>query len=230
MGWTDRDPLPLWIRPGGDSQAPVVVLTTGIHGDERCGPEALVELFEEREFCPEITWVAAPLLNPAGYRLGCRENEAGIDLNRDFLRRQAVETRCLMAWWSRQPRPCDLHLSLHEDWEAEGFYLYEINTSGKPSFAAEILALLAGSVPLQETGPVDGHVLAAPGLILHEPVPDEPEGWPEAIWMTRTWPVQSYTFEAPGRFSPAARVQALRLAAGAAIGVVEKVVMRGESL
>lgn len=222
IGRIASDPLLIWTRPSKTAEAPVVLLSAGIHGDERCGPEALLNLFEEQTFCREIRWVAAPLLNPAGYRLGSRENGEGIDLNRDFLRRRALETRCFMDWWLGQPTPCDLHLSLHEDWEAEGFYLYEINTSLRVSIAAEILAQLAGKVELQQSGPVDGHELAAPGLILHEPVPDEPEGWPEAIWITRTWPVQSYTFEAPGRFSPRERGRALRLAAAAAMQVTER--------
>lgn len=212
------DPLQIWTRRASSPQAPAVFLSTGIHGDERCAPEALVQLLTLQDLPAQCDWIASPLLNPAGYRLGSRDNGAGIDLNRDFLRRQTQGVRALTDWWLRQTKPCHLHLSLHEDWEAEGFYLYEIDTSGqRPSLAPAILERVASEVALQESGPVDGHGLTAPGLIVHSPDPDDCEGWPEAIWLARTWPLQSYTFEAPGRFPPARRIHALVLACQAAI-------------
>jgi hypothetical protein len=200
----------IWSRRAPGSGGPVIFVSTGIHGDERSGPEALLQFLENSAFAPGVDWVIAPLLNPSGFRQGTRSNAEGIDLNRDFLRCQCRETKALIDWWRAQERPCRVHLSLHDDWEAEGFYLYEIDTTGfSQSLSAKILAAVERVSPLQSNGPVDGHILAAPGLIIHEPVADEPEGWPEAIWLTRTWPVRSYTFEAPGRLPSEVRVKSL---------------------
>ncbi len=200
----------IWTRSANMPDAPVIFLSTGIHGDERCGPEALLQFLSGWTFAPDIEWVLAPLLNPSGFGQGTRCNAEGIDLNRDFLRCRCSETQAFKEWWRRRTRACELHLSLHEDWEAEGFYLYEIDTSEQgTSLSAAILSRVEEVAPLQRTGPVDGHLLAAPGLIVHEPVADEPEGWPEAIWLTRTWPMASYTLEAPGQLAPEVRVRSL---------------------
>jgi len=146
-----------------------------------------------------------------------RENSDGIDLNRDFLRRQSREIQALTQWWEQQKQFCELHLSLHEDWEANGFYFYTIDTGNEPCLAECIRRSLPASITLQEQGPVDAHLLDAPGLIIHAPIPDEPEGWPEAIWLARRWPVKSYTFEAPGAFTPDQRTKALHTALASAV-------------
>jgi murein peptide amidase A len=208
--------ISLWTRDSADEQAPIVFLSGGIHGDEPCGPDALCLHFEQHELPDQFHWVVAPLLNPAGFRAGTRENGQGIDLNRDFFRQTSGEIRALTDWWLRHPRGCDIHLSLHEDWEAEGFYLYEINTSRMVTFANRMLKRINRGFPLQATGPVDDHCLAAPGLIVHDPEPDEKDGWPEAIWLTRTWPVLSYTIEAPGLLPASDRISGLQLALEAA--------------
>ena len=213
--------LEVWTRPAAAARtdAPVIFVSAGIHGDESCAPEALSRFLERADLSGSFDWVIAPLLNPSGFRLGTRGCATGVDLNRDFLRCQCPETRALMEWWRHRAKPCDIHLSLHEDWEADGFYLYEIDTTTtRESLSARILDRVAAVAPLQEIGPVDDHELTAPGLIVHEPVADEPDGWPEAIWLTRTWPVRSYTFEAPGRQPPEVRVQSLVAALEGALG------------
>lgn len=214
------DPLRLWTRPSDRKTAPEAFVSAGIHGDERCGSEALLHWLESRELPAGFHWVVAPFLNPSGLRRGTRVNARGIDLNRDFFRMRSEEIRALTGWWCGRERGCDLHFSLHEDWEAEGFYLYEINTGPRPSIARGVLGRLAAAWPLQTGGPVDGHDLDAPGLILHAPEPDEEEGWPEAIWLAKRWPVLSCTFEAPGRLRREARIALLTDAFDAAISVV----------
>lgn len=207
--------LAFWRRPG--ASGPMVFISAGIHGDEPAGPRAFLRTLAGTSFPKDIDWILAPVLNPTGLIQGSRENADGIDLNRDFLRQRAWGTRAMVQWWERQPGGCAIHLSLHEDWEAEGFYLYEINTGGRESFAACILGSLARSVPLQCTGPVDDHLLNAPGLIVHPPIPDDPEGWPEAIWLVKRYPALSYTFEAPGQAPRECREQGLAIALQAAI-------------
>lgn len=180
--------------------APRVYLSAGIHGDEPAGPLAVLELLKEDALSRELEWTLFPILNPWGITHGKRENADGIDLNRDYRARRSNEIQAHARWLEQHPVPYDLYLSLHEDWETRGFYLYEINTSTQPSFAQPLLQTAKAIHPL-ETGPiVDGHLLNEPGLIAHRDEPDEPEGWPEAIFMCKRNRLRSYTFETPSSF------------------------------
>ncbi|MDP0500074.1 MAG: succinylglutamate desuccinylase/aspartoacylase family protein [Verrucomicrobiota bacterium JB022] len=203
-------PIRIWQTPGEVVDGCRGFISAGIHGDEPAGPLALLDYLRRHELPTHRSWVIAPALNPTGLVAGTRENHAGIDLNRDFLQQRSAEAKALVAWWQRQSASCVFHLSLHEDWEAQGLYLYALNTSSNTCFAQTLAERLGRHIRLQTTGPVDDHLLAAPGLILHEPEPDEPQGWPEAIWLVKRAPTVSYTLEAPGAFTPAERVEALR--------------------
>ncbi len=215
------DAIRIWTRPSTSAFAPRIYLSAGIHGDEPCGPDALFRFLELHELSPSCEWVIAPVLNPSGLRRGTRENRDGIDLNRDFFRQKSGEVRALIDWWESQGRGCDLHLSLHEDWETSGLYLYEINTGGIGSLAEKILASIQEIVPLESSALVDGHELNAPGLILHSPDPDEEDGWPEAIWLARKFPSLSITFEAAGRIPRGYRTAGLVTALVAAVEEAE---------
>ncbi len=48
--------------------------------------------------------------------------------------RQSAETRAHIAWLQRQPN-FTVCLSVHEDWESIGYYLYELNPDQRPSLA-----------------------------------------------------------------------------------------------
>lgn len=209
---TAGGPVRIWRDPQALEGRSVGFLSAGIHGDEPSGSRALLEFMRHHELPDHRSWVIAPALNPTGLVAGTRESAEGIDLNRDFLQQRSGEARALVRWWQRQPVPCAFHLSLHEDWEAEGLYLYVLNSTSGPCFSETLVERLRGKVRLQERGPVDGHPLSRPGLILHDPEPDEPQGWPEAIWIVKRAPTASYTLEAPGGFSPAERVEALVVA------------------
>lgn len=219
LAQTASGPLQIWTRSATARNASggTGYISAGMHGDEPAGPRALLAFLEQDTLPTSRPWVLAPLLNPTGMARGTRENGDGIDLNRDFLHRNSREVQALTHWWEQQEHPCALHLSLHEDWEATGLYFYTIDTGSEPCLADRIRGSLPASIALQEQGPVDAHLLHGPGLIMHPPIPDEPEGWPEAIWLARRGPVKSYTFEAPGAFTPDQRVAALRAALTCAV-------------
>ncbi len=217
IGRAGDDDLLFWTRPARRGPGTPVFLSAGIHGDEPCGPLALMEYLKSASLPDHCEWILAPMLNPSGLRAGTRENAEGIDLNRDFLRRETDEVNAVIDWWSRRrPRPL-VHLSLHEDWEAEGFYLYEINSGTRPAVGTRVVERIAGLFPLQERGPVDDHELSGPGIILHSPEPHDADGWPEAIWLAKHHPVLSLTFEAPGIYGPKLRRTGLMAALAAAV-------------
>lgn len=206
--WGVSDNLPLlgFLRSVGSSR-PRAYLSAGIHGDEQAGPLAVQRLLEEDLLNRDLAWTICPLLNPGGWLKGTRETPGGIDLNRDYRDQQSVEAASHRAWIDSQ-EPHDLYLSLHEDWEATGFYLYEINTSSRHSCASRILEQVAGAIPIEPLGCIDQHLVCAPGYIAHPPEPDEPLQWPEAIYHCKRYPQLSYTFETPSSFPMSLRVEA----------------------
>jgi murein peptide amidase A len=151
--------------------------------------------------------------------VGCatnrRENGQGIDLNRDYLNPQAAEVRAQVAWLERQP-PFDLTLCLHEDWEAHGFYVYELNPEGNASRAAAMVAAVAAVCPIDRSALIEGRP-AQNGVIRAELDPTMRPLWPEAFWLLQHKTRLSYTPEAPSDFPLQMRVNALVTAVQAAL-------------
>jgi len=183
--------------------APGIYLSAGIHGDEPAGVTALSTMVREDQLSPEVNWFLFPCLNPGGFLCRTRENPEGIDLNRDYLRQQSWECRLHARWMREHSDRIQFYLSLHEDWETGGCYLYEIFT-GLPAAAPSRLGLdlldqVGRVIPIESNTLIDGHQVDAPGLIRHQPEPDEEEGWPEAIFACKQSTLLSYTFETPSR-------------------------------
>ena len=94
-------------------------------------------------------WVC-PCLNPTGFPMSRRENAKGLDLNRQYLHLEADETKAHVLWLEQQPG-FDVALCLHEDWEAHGFYVYELNPDLRPSFAEEMIRRVSGVCPIDRS-------------------------------------------------------------------------------
>ena len=189
------------------TNAPQIYLSTGVHGDEPAGPLAVLHWLEHGHLDPAINWRICPLLNPAGLAAGTRATACGRDLNRDYAHFETAEATLHADWLRHQPPP-QVMLSLHEDYETQGVYVYEINTSGAVSHANDLLAAAAEILPVEPAEEIDGHRVDAPGWILHPPEPDEP-GWPEAIFVASLGPGVSYTVETPSRAALPKRIEAL---------------------
>ena len=211
---TAAGPLQTWERAG---TGPTVYLSSGIHGDEPAGPLALLDLLAGRLFDEDCHWLLCPALNPTGLAAGSRDNEAGIDLNRDYRLVRSPEVATHRTWLASQPRP-EFFLSLHEDWEATGFYLYEINLGRDvPHRARGIVDAVRPWFP-PEAGPeIDGHSPREAGWIYHEAEADVPDGWPEAIHLAKLGCSLSFTFETPSHATLASRVAAQCAATNQAI-------------
>jgi len=184
-------------------------LSGGIHGDEPAGPQALLELLKEGCFDDRFHWLICPVLNPAGMARGTRENEEGVDLNRDYCLQETKEVRAHIAWLERQDVP-EVFLSLHEDWESRGFYFYEINLTGKGEWYRKMIEAASPYFGPELEEVIDEHEVTAPGWIFHSEHPDLPEGWPEAIYMAKRGCPLSLTFETPSSAALATRVSCQR--------------------
>ena len=194
-------------RRSGAAPRKRLYLSAGIHGDEPAGPLTIRQLLQENQWPDEIELSVCPCLNPTGFPLNSRENSQGLDLNRRYLHLDAPETHAHVEWLQRQP-PFDLTLCLHEDWESNGFYLYEINLSNSPSLAKEILERVALVCPIDMAEVIEERP-AQGGVIHPSPDPKSRPEWPEAFWLLTHKTRHSYTLEAPSDFALPTRVAAL---------------------
>ncbi len=184
-----------------------VYLSTGIHGDEPAGPLAARQLLQE-DFWPEdlAVWLC-PCLNPTGFPLNRRETAKGYDLNRQYHAPEAAETRAHVAWLQQQPA-FDVTLCLHEDWEAHGFYLYELNLEERPSQAEAMIENVARICPIDPSDKIEGRP-AHGGIIRPSADPLLRPQWPESFYLIQNHTRHSYTLEAPSDFALPVRVAAL---------------------
>jgi protein MpaA len=209
--------LPAFVRPAANSPSkPVnIYISAGIHGDEPAAPLAARQLLRENRWPATANLWMCPCLNPTGFIANRRENHHGTDLNRQYLQPQAREIVAHISWLQSQPS-LDLCLCLHEDWEAHGFYLYELNPDGLPSASGQILNAVSRVCPIDSSETIEGRP-AKNGLIL--PILDIRSRlqWPEALFLITHKTRLCYTLEAPSDFLMQVRVEALVAAVRAAV-------------
>lgn len=193
-----------------------IYLSAGIHGDEPAAPQALLELLESDALPRDHHYYICPLLNPSGLSVGTRENADGIDLNRDYRDFVSSEIRAHAQWIARHIPQLDAAVHLHEDWESQGFYLYELNFNHQPSLAPRILAATEPHLPTETAHLIDGHP-ACGGIIRPRVIPDLEEGHPEAIYLQQKFGGTNYTLETPSAQEFRTRVNALKAGVHAAL-------------
>ena len=189
-------------------------ISTGIHGDEPAGPLAVRELLKENPWPDHVEIWLFPCLNPTGFPKNTRQSAGGIDLNRDYKHLRTAEVRTHVAWLQKQA-PFDLCLCLHEDWEAHGFYVYEVNPDNRPSLAGKMVEAVRAVCPIDHSTLIDGRD-AKDGIIRPNLDPALRPEWPEAFYLITHKTRLSYTLEAPSDFSLTVRAAALVAAVKAA--------------
>jgi murein peptide amidase A len=206
--------------PRPSSPSPRVYISTGIHGDEPAGPLASRRLLQENQWPAGLDLWLCPCLNPAGFTLNRRENSGGLDLNRQYLSPEAEETVAHMEWLTRQPS-FDLCLCLHEDWESDGFYIYEQNPEHQPSLAETIVERVSKVCPIDRSELIEGRP-ALGGIIRPSIDPRTRPQWPEAFFLITHKTRLSYTVEAPSDYPLDTRVEALTAAVKTALELTSK--------
>ena len=184
-----------------------VYISTGIHGDEPGGPLAMLELLEANAWPSGVSLFACPCLNPTGFPGNTRENKTGTDLNRDYRDIKSREVQAHTEWIDSLPK-FDLGICLHEDWEAKGFYLYELNPDNLPAASTEVIDAVNQVCPIDHSERIDDR--PAKGGILKPVVsPEARPLWPEAFYIVLQKTRLSYTLEAPSDFPMPTRIDAL---------------------
>jgi anti-anti-sigma factor len=210
-------------------------ISSGMHGDEPAPPLAVLDLLWRNEWPAEWNIYLCPCLNPSGFGANKRENAEGIDLNRDYYESVSKEIQAHVAWLEKQP-PFSVAMSLHEDWEAEGFYFYQLGPLSVEPVIHHLLGELAQVCTIDESSMIDrlpaeeGVLdLAFHSLQMNEAVIDglgDPSLdasdlprlrsiWSEPIFLINRKTRVSYTFESASAFPLELRVQALTRAVDA---------------
>jgi hypothetical protein len=188
-----------------------IYLSSGIHGDEPAAPLAMRALITENVWPEDAELWLCPCLNPTGFPANTRANAMGDDLNRDYKHLKTPEIRAHTGWLQTLP-DLDFTIQLHEDWEAKGFYFYELKMDGKPTESRRVLEAVKTVCPIDESPEIDGRKNDH-GLIRPELDPAVRKLWPEAFWLVMNKTKLSYTCEAPSDFPIETRVEALVRAA-----------------
>jgi len=149
--------LPFCMVRSGPQTGPQVCVSAGVHGDEPAGVEALLSLFE-RPTLPSVGVTAFPCINPTGFIAGTRTNDLGIDLNRTFGQERGPQETELVRWALAGQR-FECGIDLHEDHDANGFYLYE-HVRGVPQACSGIVAAVrAIGLPISDAPSVEDRAL-----------------------------------------------------------------------
>lgn len=182
-----------------------IYISAGIHGDEPAASEALIT-FAEKYAKQLARWplLLFPCLNPWGLRANCRYDADGLDLNRQFHRDDHPVIAAVKR--ATTPHQFDLALMLHEDYDADGFYLYEIMRD-RPYWGEDLLRVAGLHMPADARRKIDGRN-ADGGLIRRrfDRRRFERMGFPEAIWLHDCHARRSLTIETPSEFALYQRV------------------------
>jgi len=182
-------------------------ISTGVHGDEAAAPWGLLTWAEENiERLRDEAFLLAPCLNPQGLISNTRADGRGIDLNRRF---HLTRDPLIKTWqqWIK-PRKLRFGLCLHEDYDAQGCYIYELSHQRKP-VSEPVMAAVEAVLPRDPRRQIDISQ-ARKGIIRRKLLPEDLLG-PEAIVLHKIGCPVTLTFETPSEFALDNRIQAQRV-------------------
>ncbi len=188
-------------------EAPGLYVSAGIHGDEPAATEGLFRWAArgglEDLVSRGIPFLVVPCLNPWGLANNRRHNAGGIDLNRQFHSRRISPIPELRA---HVKDACyRLALTLHEDYDAQGLYLYELR-GPQPYWGERLSAAVSAIIPPDMRARIEGRA-SRQGVIrprLTDAVTRRflKSGCPEALWLRFNGHAERvFTFETPSEFS-----------------------------
>jgi len=201
--------MTVYFLQSGKSNAPYrIYLSAGIHGDEPASTEALITWVESRSDLfqhDDFSLFLLPCINPWGLIKNSRTDDRGRDLNRMFLPGAPKPVRSIMRRISRE----SFHLAvmLHEDYDARGVYLYELQRP-KPCWGEELINAAAKVIPPDPRLVIEGRKTTSPGVMRRKITPEIRLFGPEAIYLYDLNCARTFTIETPSEFSLESRVRA----------------------
>jgi len=144
--------------------APTVLITAGIHGEEPGGVAGALRWLESGEWTKwNLNWFVLPCINPYGWERNHRRNAQGRDINRQFRGTnntpEAELIKQLVEGWRFL-----FTLDLHEDVDATGYYLYELR-EGPPFVGERIVKAVSRVLPIERERVIDGNEATGFGMI-----------------------------------------------------------------
>lgn len=200
----DELPVITLESPAAREGQPAIYLSSGVHGDEAGSAWGLLAWAESHlQQLREGSFLIAPCINPVGLFLNTRVDHRGIDLNRYFHRSDDVFSGAWQRWITG--RALSFALCLHEDYDGQGIYMYEVG-SAEQTYGHDIIRHCASIIPPDPRADIDGQE-AESGVIRRRTLPENLPGMPEAVELhLRNCPL-TITFETPSEFDLDTRVR-----------------------
>lgn len=184
-----------------------IYISAGIHGDEPGGTEGCIAWAEKNvNILAQFPFLIFPCLNPWGLINNSRNDDLRRDLNRNFqsdeipsLREQKLIIK---------PHQFALALALHEDYDGQGVYIYEVQNA-KPFWGDNLVKAGGKFLPIEGRTRVDGRNFRA-GVFrgtkrlmkIFETI-----GLPETPYLRLYHSERTFTIETPSEFALDLRVQ-----------------------
>jgi protein MpaA len=182
-----------------------IYLSAGIHGDEPAATEGLYQWAElHRSILREIPVMIFPCLNPWGLVHNRRTDSENRDLNRCY--HLATIERINAQIELLRDRRFRLAMCLHEDYDAQGVYLYEIRKK-LTTFGPELLAAAGYYVPIDARLTIEGR-RADQGWIARKINLKKFPILAEGIYLAVNHSERTITTETPSEYDLAQRIQA----------------------
>ena len=184
-----------------------IYVSAGIHGDEPAATEGLISWAESNvKRLAGLPLLLFPCLNPWGLANNSRFDATGRDLNRVFHHDEACAIKAL----KRMIRGYrfELALMLHEDYDGQGVYIYELE-GARPFWGEALLDKARPFLPVDNRPCIDGRK-AVDGLLRRKINPKRFQkiGFPEAIYLHLHHAARTFTIETPSEFAIDRRARA----------------------
>jgi hypothetical protein len=184
-----------------------IYISAGIHGDEPGATEALITWAEAHtRMLRSRPFLLVPCINPWGLLNNCRLDSRGRDLNRVFQDESVAEIVALKRIMGR--RRFSLGLTLHEDYDGMGIYVYELE-GATPYWGEALLDVARPHVPADTREIIEGRE-AVGGLVRRalDMKLFEEMGVPEAVYLYLQGCPRVFTIETPSEYGLDRRVRA----------------------
>ncbi len=201
------DDFPVYcVRSPGLGSNRGLYLSAGIHGDEPASTEGLLEWAERAgEQLRRLPVLIFPCLNPWGLVMNRRSDASGNDLNRLFHASHHPTVAAVRR--VSEPYAFESAMLLHEDYDAQGVYLYELS---RHSPVGESILTAAGAIiPRDQRLWVEGR-RANKGIVATRFSSKRYGriGHPEAVWLHLRGCPRNITFETPSEAGLESRIEA----------------------